>query len=415
MIRSRLFLQVYVTLLVCLASVAIATAVYWRISADRDTLDWRDRRDQFVERMLPASDGIPELQRSVQRLGRALGADIALYSADGALIAGTDRPPPLPRHRGMRQVARDDGPPNVVRMRDGRVLVANIDMPWDTRGRGGLGYLLLIAAVIGLAGYPVVRYLTRRLERLRVGVDEFGAGALSARVPVEGRDEVAAVARSFNHAATRIEGLVNSHRALLANASHELRSPLARLRMAVDLQGEGMPDQRGEIVTNLREIDELVEEILLASRLDHVGKLEKAERVDLTALAAEECARQGLEASGQSAEVKGDARLLRRMIRNLILNAQKHGRPPIQVEVASAQGRAVLAVRDHGDGLPQGEEGRIFEAFYRPAGRSESAGGWGLGLALVKQIAELHGGTVSCENAQGGGARFIVQLPIHRT
>jgi len=170
-------------------------------------------------------------------------------------------------------------------------------------------------------------------------------------------------------------------------------------------------DQRQEIVTNLKEIDELVEEILLASRLDHVGKLEKTERLDLTALVAEECARHGVEAAGQVTEVNGDAKLLRRLVRNLLLNAGRHGRPPVEAEV-QADGKLVrLSVRDHGDGLPKGEETRVFEAFYRPSGRSEASGGWGLGLALVKQIAELHGGNVRYEAPADGGARFVIELP----
>ena len=146
--------------------------------------------------------------------------------------------------------------------------------------------------MIGAAAYPVVRHLTRRLERLRQGVDQWGGGALGLRVPVTGNDEVAAVSRSFNAAADRIEHLVAAHRTLLANASHELRSPLARLRMAIDLY-EQSPEERmkQEILQSLTELDSLVEEILLASRLDHVQKLDHAEPVDLLALAAEEGAR----------------------------------------------------------------------------------------------------------------------------
>src|SRR5690606_8440743 len=135
-----------------------------------------------------------------------------------------------------------------------------------------------------------------RLERLRQGVERWGEGDLALRVPAEGRDEVAAVARSFNRAAGRIEGLIAAHRSLLANASHELRSPLARLRMAIDLYEEDASQaRRDEIVRNLAELDELVEEILLASRLDHADRLDLAEEVDLLALTAEEGARHGVE------------------------------------------------------------------------------------------------------------------------
>jgi signal transduction histidine kinase len=168
---------------------------------------------------------------------------------------------------------------------------------------------------------------------------------------------------------------------------------------------------REEILRNLGEIDELVDEILLASRLDHVKGLERPERLDLFALVTEECARHGIEATGAPADVLGDARLLTRLVRNLVVNALRHGRPPVDVEVREERNRVLVAVRDHGDGLPKGEETRVFEPFYRPAGRSEAAGGWGLGLALVRQIAEHHGGAVHVENVEDGGARFVVDLP----
>ena len=173
--------------------------------------------------------------------------------------------------------------------------------------------------------------------------------------------------------------------------------------------------RRGEIVRSLGEIDALVEEILLASRLDHLRELGETEPLDLLALAAEEAALHGLTAGGQSVWVEGDRRLLTRLVRNLLVNALRHGAPPIEIEVARAGDRARLSVSDHGPGVPQDERTRVFEAFYRPAGRAESAGGWGLGLALVRQIAERHGGTVSCETAQDEGARFVVDLPAART
>ncbi|MBV9884199.1 MAG: HAMP domain-containing protein [Sphingomonadaceae bacterium] len=147
--------------------------------------------------------------------------------------------------------------------------------------------------VVALAAYPAVRRLTRRLERLQAHVDVWGEGRLSARVAVEGNDEVAGLAGSFNRAAERIEALVGAQKSLLANASHELRSPLARLRMAAELLGERAPAPiRDELARNITELDQLIEEVLLASRLDAMAEAERAlESVDLTALLAEECAR----------------------------------------------------------------------------------------------------------------------------
>jgi len=423
MIRGKLFFKIYLTVLATLAAVAVASGLYWHVTMDREDVSWGERRDRFVAEMLPPGDDPVFTQTAIERFAAAFDADIALYSPDGKLLAAAGKMVPPPPH-GERRDWDDDhdddddrgDKPFVIDLRDGRILVARVDAPWDGRGRGALGYLALIAAVIALAAYPVVRQLTRRLESLRAGVEQFGQGSLATRVPVRGRDEVAAVAKSFNKAADRIERLVSAHRALLANASHELRSPVTRLRMAIDLYEKPQDGEaRAEILQNLGEIDQLVDEILLASRLDHVQRLENPERVDLMALTAEECARHGIEAAGQPAEIMGDARLLTRLVRNLILNAMRHGRPPVEVEVQAVGNKVRLVVRDHGDGLPKGEEDRVFEPFYRPSGRSEAAGGWGLGLALVRQIAEHHGGTVRHEARNGGGACFVAEFPALRS
>ncbi|MFH1793584.1 MAG: HAMP domain-containing sensor histidine kinase [Pseudomonadota bacterium] len=418
--RGRLYVKIYLTVILSLAAIAVASGIYWSTAIDREEIGWAQRRDRFIAEMLPTGEDPVLTQATVERFAKAFDADIALYASDRRLLAaaGEDLPPP-PGGQGFRD-DEDDGwfadrqhrRPFVIDLADGRVLVARLDVPWDGPKRGALGYLMLIAGVIALVAYPFVRQLTRRLESLRAGVEAFGKGDLVSRVPVEGRDEVAAVAKSFNAAADRIERLVGAHRALLANASHELRSPVTRLRMAMDLYETPQDGPaREEMLRNLGEIDELVDEILLASRLDHVKGLERPERLDLFALATEECARHGVEATGAPADVLGDARLLTRLVRNLVVNALRHGRPPVDVEVREDRGRVLLSVRDHGDGLPKGEETRVFEPFYRPAGRSEAAGGWGLGLALVRQIAEHHGGSVRVEPAQGGGARFVVDLP----
>ncbi len=418
LIGSRLFFKVYLTVLGCLAAVAITSGAYWRASTELDDINWKERRDLLVEQLLPAGDDPVLAQTIIERVAGAFNADVALYSATGQQLAGSGAPVPFPDQDDLDDL--DDNEMDIsrrgvvsMRLTDGRILAARIDMPFRGDGPGPLGYILLIAAVIGAAAYPVVRNLTRRLERLRKGVEQFGAGDLVARVPVEGRDEIATVARSFNQAADRIEGLVTAHRSLLANASHELRAPVTRLRLALELDDQVREGRlHREVTENLSEIDVLVEEILLASRLDHVGALERAEPVDLMALAAEECARHGIEPTGSPVEVRGDPRLLTRLLRNLVLNAQRHGRAPIEVQVGPSGGRARLVVSDHGDGIPAGEEERIFEPFYRPSGRSEAAGGWGLGLSLVRQIAALHGGGVRYEGAPGRGARFVVELPL---
>ena len=283
----------------------------------------------------------------------------------------------------------------------------------------GLGLLLVLTALfvaVAAGAWPVVSRLTRRLAALKAGVERFGAGHLTHRVEVSGSDEVAAVASSFNRAAGRIEALVRSHQSLLANASHELRSPLARMKMAMSMIDGAAPAQRErlkhEIDTNIGELDALVEEVLLASRLDALQTLERHDRVDLLGLAAEEAARVDAQLDGAPLSVRGDERLLRRAVRNLLENAQRYGGGEVIVETEQRGHEAMLRVCDRGPGVPAEQRERIFEPFYRLPGHAEQAGGVGLGLSLVRQIAQRHGGRVHVEPRPGGCSRFVLSLPV---
>ncbi|EXL02669.1 sensor histidine kinase [Aquamicrobium defluvii] len=412
--RNSLFVKVYLTLLASLVVVALASAVFVRFSHDEEDRGWAARRDAFLAAMLPANTDEQETRIMLARLGEAFDADITVFTADGGTIASVGTPLPFATPGDRDHFRRGEDRRRLsARLPDGRVVVARLSGNFFGPPRANpLIWLALIAGITGLIAWPVVRHLTGRLERLRRGVEVWGGGDLALRAPVEGKDEVAAVAESFNRAAERIEGLVAAHRSLLANASHELRSPLARLRMASDLN-EAAPSQarRREIMRNLSELDELVEEILLASRLDHAGTVELTDDVDLLALVAEEGARHSVEVTGEAATVKGNARLLARLVRNLIQNALRHGAPPVSAEVRRHGSAIELVVRDHGQGIAEAERERVFEPFYRPSGRSEHAGGWGLGLSLVRQIAQHHGANVQQEGSTDGGACFIVTFP----
>jgi signal transduction histidine kinase len=271
----------------------------------------------------------------------------------------------------------------------------------------------VLAGVIAAGAYPIARRIARRLERLRGAVEELGAGDFTARVRVEGRDEVAHLARSFNEAAERIEDLVTAQRRLLASASHELRSPLARLRMAVELMGsEPQPAHLEEAAADIAELDALIEDLLTAARLQSGDANLARDRVELRPLLAEEAARVGVEASGAEISLTGDARLLRRLMRNLLENARRHaGGAGIEASLEPQPGGARLVVADRGPGVPEYERERVFEPFYRAAGHSEGGdGGVGLGLALVREIARHHAGDARCLARHGGGTRFEVDL-----
>jgi signal transduction histidine kinase len=222
---------------------------------------------------------------------------------------------------------------------------------------------------------------------------------------------LARLAESFNHAAARIEELVSAHKALLANASHELRTPLTRIRMALELLKDGVePRRRLDLERDIAELDALIDEILLASRLDAVEAREVDEDVDLLALASEECARYEQAAlEGEPAVVRGDPRLLRRMIRNLLENARRHGAPPVEVRVGRAGPTVELTVRDHGPGIPDAAGEDVFRPFRRLG--TTGASGAGLGLALVRQIARRHGGEARYLGHDGAGSGFAVTLP----
>ena len=285
-----------------------------------------------------------------------------------------------------------------------------------------LGMLIMVAMVVGVGAYPVIARITRRLEALRGSVEAWGGGDLTRRAVVDGGDEIAAVAASFNAAADRTDALLSAHKTLLAHASHELRSPLARLALAVEMLADASggtlaPVIRGEIA----ELDTLVEEILLASRLDHGADIGHRETVDCLALAAEEAARAGVgmrdvPAGSPAFEIAGSPTLLRRLIRNLIDNAIKHGAPPVEIalrhEMSGGEAAIVIEVRDHGPGIPRELRDRVFEPFFRPVGSSETGGSWGLGLSLVRQIADRHGGRVFCSSRGEAGIIFTVKLPV---
>ena len=426
-------------------TVVLAVAVFAALSATLMQRHVNHERDRVTaqaggERLRALGDllgpALPEAQApaavqaaALQEWSDRLRLPLALDDAQGqrlatslafGRLANADGPPPV-------AVTLDDGrrlwmlrPP---RPRGGPPAGAGLGAgPW---GNGGLllGLLLLFGAV-ALGAYPVVRRLTRRLEALQQGVERFGQGALGQRVADEGHDEVARLARSFNRAAQHIEALVQSHSHLVAHASHELRSPLARLKMALGLWAQAGSEGerqrlRAEVDRNLGELDALIEELLMSSRLQAapVPTLQHVGPAALSALLNEEAARvQAVVHTGPSPwpEPMADERLLRRALRNLLENARRYGGHTVEVVVASREQRLCIQVLDRGPGVPEPLAEAIFEPFFRLPGHAESAGGVGLGLNLVRQIARHHGGDATVRPREGGGSCFELSLPLGR-
>jgi signal transduction histidine kinase len=409
----RLYRKIYLVFLASLLAVVIISGLLWRLGPSGSAYGQAlELVAELAAAALPPGDASPQTQhQAVERLGRRLRADIALFDRNRTLIAATGRPLPQPTAQSDGWLRVRGGPAWSFQLPDGRWIVARTPLRPPVPLFGLVFFLAAMAIAIAIFAYPVVRGLTRRIERLQTGVETLGAGNLATRVAVEGRDEVAQLAASFNRAASKIEELVSAHRLLLANASHELRTPLSRIRLGIELfEAKPDPKTKADIARDIAELDELIEEILLASRLDIAAAPPATENVDLLALVAEECAHyDGCALDGEPTVLRGDARLLRRLVRNLLDNAQRHGKPPIRVELRRNGLQASLSVIDAGDGIPSSEREYVFLPFHRLRGDRKGAG---LGLALVRQIARLHGGDATATTRPDAPSCIAVRLPI---
>lgn len=394
----RLYLRIWLAVVGGVLVFAFAVGVAWRWAAEQNQQQPPTRSIALVD---PAGRTLVDGVGVRERLDPSEGIHYRIESSDGQvydLRMSPRTPHTRPDERGPAA--------------------------WFRPPFGFLWILGLVGIAVTVGVFPIIRKLLQRLETLQRSVQQFGEGELSVRVAEQGQDEVAALARQFNAAAERIEALIKSHKSLLANASHELRSPLTRIRMGLELMGNGTPSPafRAEIERNIAELDQLVDEILLASRLDAgAADVGTVEAVDLVGLAAEECARVDADlvtpdtgADAPPLEAAGVAKLLRRAVRNLLENARRYSQGEITLHVSREGERAVIRVCDHGPGVPQDQRERIFEPFYRLPGASERSGGVGLGLALVRSIAQRHGGSVHCESRPDGaqGACFVLSLPL---
>jgi len=430
---KRLYQKIYLTIIVALLVAVLVAGTVWRVAGGNRRNAGSQMLGVLVNAALPKPDASrQEQRRGLIELAAKLKLSLALYDEDRALI-GTSDAATLPLQDLADQKRHWRHGVLTVRLPDQRYVVTRLPWPGRPPAFGLLAFLASVALAVGLCAYPVVRGLTRRLERLQEGVEILGSGNFKTRVTVEGRDEVARLAISFNKAAERIETLLGAHRQLLANASHELRTPLARLGMGIELAAENIePERRAGLRRDLAELDDLIEEILTASRLDAVPGLSNAATVDLLALAAEECAAYDeCTLDGEMVTIEGEARLLRRALRNLIENAQRYGKPPIEVTLKRVGNMAVLDVIDKGPGIPETERENIFTPFYRldeagkirtsAAGTNDAAStqmtasGAGIGLALVRQIARRHGGdalVVPADERPSGDARNRIRMSM---
>jgi two-component system sensor histidine kinase CpxA len=321
--------------------------------------------------------------------------------ADGRLILIGPRRRPESRYRFISVVQPWFEPPNI------------------------LPYYGAVVLVIAGMGSILAMHLAAPLRRLRRVVDRFGHGDLSARVGSSRRDEIGELSRSFDEMANRIETLLEAERRLLQDVSHELRSPLTRLDVAVDLASTG-DDPWASLSRIKREISRLtvlVNELLQLTRAEGDPSALEIEAVrldDLLRMLTDDCSLEA-EARGCRLElraddactVQGERELLHRAVENVVRNADRHAPrgTAVEIELMPRDDCFQIMVRDHGPGVPEAQLGSIFEPFFRVEGhRSRESGGVGLGLAIARRAVGLHRGRISARNANPG-LIVTIELP----
>ena len=299
--------------------------------------------------------------------------------------------------------------------------------------------LLAILFTAGLVCYGLARHLTSPVSRLQTAVRDMSAGNLATRVGPSFRarkDEFADLGRDFDLMAERIEGLVGAQRQLLTDISHELRSPLARLNVALELARKRSGTEAGPSLNRIEleaeRMNELIGQLLRLAQLEnHVEGGEQATMgsVQLGNLLHEVAADADFEAGSQNRAVRvrdsqdcvttGSTELLRSAIENIVRNAVRYTGEDTEVEISLRRGAdqdrpcAHITVRDHGPGVPEEALEELFRPFYRVGNaRDRQSGGTGLGLAIAERIVRLHGGTLSASNSKAGGLQVEVRLPL---
>ncbi len=291
-----------------------------------------------------------------------------------------------------------------------------------------LGFVILVGGAI-----IVARWIVRPIERLSRTARSLGTGDLSARSRLDRSDEIGELGTRIDEMAERVQGLLVTEKELLANVAHELRTPLARIGVALDLAGEGDAEAAraslGEIAVDVGELETIVDDILTAMRFEIVGSAGAKLPLRRAVVAPSEIATAAADrlhvrhpsralavtVGPELPPIHVDPMLLRRVIDNLIQNAHKytpdHERP-IELEVQKADGGVMFSVRDHGIGISAEDLPRVFTAFFRgDRSRSRETGGVGLGLTLAKRIVDAHGGTIEVASEHGKGTTVRVTIP----
>jgi signal transduction histidine kinase len=439
--RSALVSATVILVALTLAGAILLAVLYFSLLSSVDDAAATRLRD--ITKTLQ-SDTTPDLDPPLLATDQRVVV-VQIFDGAGHPVAQSTPAPELP----LIELNRLESSPRIgiaggaVRLRDVRVSGQVLDTPTGryavlvgtgtenvetTVFAAAIGLAIaapLVIAAAALATYVLVRRSLRSMEAIRSRVADISASDLTERVPVPPhRDEIFTLATTMNEMLSRLESGQAAQRRFVADASHELRSPLSTVISALEV-GVAHPDLLDDrlaadtLLPEARRMQTLVEDLLLLARADERGLALRRADADLDDLALTEVTRlrrvTTLDVHAELAPTRliGDSSALSRVLRNLLDNAARHATSRVEVAVRSGHGQACLTVADDGPGIAPADRLRVLERFVRlDTNRSRSGGGTGLGLAIVFEIVAAHGGSVRIDDRPGGGTAVVVQLPL---
>lgn len=432
--RRLLSRSIFVKLfLVFLATGLVLVTVirgFFLLSVDRDNAfrAAKYRALAMYSEQLVDKIGVPPDRLRAERLATELGVHFRVATGEGTWATEPSLPPVSALHpddalsEAGTKVGRYRRHPFVLVERNGvTVAVVFLRPPFRDLPPWSLALLLGVVGLLLAASYLLIRRLFRPVEWLTRGAGEIGRGNFMHQVPVRSEDELGRLTKAFNAMALKVAEMVRARDQLLLDVSHELRSPLTRMKVVAEF----IRDQSAKenIQQDIRELEQMITELLESHRLqsDHGGLVPV--ETDVAAIVEDvvkHYAGQGpgvsLVSVPQPIRLKLDPRLIGIALRNVVDNALKHSardRGPVEARVEATSSCIEISIRDHGPGIPAEEQARVFEPFYRvDKSRTRETGGYGLGLSLAKRIMVAHGGDIRVESHPGQGSTFTLTVPV---
>jgi signal transduction histidine kinase len=421
-IRSSIFLKIVFVIFCAGLLINIAVLRFYRLSVTPETMSaMRNHLERYAQYIIKDLGHPPDKERALQ-LAKELNLRIKYTGPAGSWTTHPDFPEEhWKQPGGNNRLSHFYRGRMYMEIREGSgTFVFSNDKNFIEPSREYVISLVLTASIIMALVYFVLRRILRPVKWLRQGVNEVAAGNFDRPIPVRRGDELGELSMSFNAMSSRIREMIKSRDQLLLDVSHELRSPLTRIKVSLEFLKKD--DIRASISDDINEIEAMVTEILESERIDsRHGRLEK-KSTDIIVLIKNleqeyKDVKPGITLSPGSGSIiiDADEERLRIAFKNIIDNALKYSTgtsSPVEISVSEDGKNIIITFKDSGIGIEKEHLPYIFEPFYRvDRSRSKKTGGYGLGMSLCKKIIESHGGAISIESAAGKGTTVFVTLP----